>query len=179
MQEVTTRYWKRVNSLSQFHDTKTSLRSYHVKQNLFLSLLTEAKLGYPQLGMKETVCGLSLGYEVPRRVPELLTDTWPGSALHALCTDTAWVWELPACLAQGETATQQCTAFQTLITPMTLTQWGMQTPGWEQRASPHHDIQRRPDETSLFSAVAVRIFVADRTKLLGGELSGWGFFLIF
>lgn len=51
--------------------------SYHVKQNLFLILPTEAKLGHPQLGMKQTVHGQSLGYEVPRRVPELGTDTWP------------------------------------------------------------------------------------------------------
>lgn len=50
--------------------------SYHVKQNLFPILPTEAKLGYPQLGMKQTVCSQSLGYEVPERVPELLNDTW-------------------------------------------------------------------------------------------------------
>lgn len=50
--------------------------SYHVKQNLFLILPTEAKLGHPQLGIKQTIHGQSLGYEVPQRVPELLTDTW-------------------------------------------------------------------------------------------------------
>lgn len=41
--------------------------SYHVKQNLFLILPTEAKLGDPQLGRKQTVRGPSVGREVPPR----------------------------------------------------------------------------------------------------------------
>lgn len=41
--------------------------SYHVKQNLFLILPTEAKSGDPQLGRKQTVRGPSAGHEVPPR----------------------------------------------------------------------------------------------------------------
>lgn len=41
--------------------------SYHVKQNLFLILPTEAKSEDPQLGRKQTVRGPSAGHEVPPR----------------------------------------------------------------------------------------------------------------
>lgn len=113
--------------------------SYHVKQNLFLILPTEAKLGDPQLGRKQTVRGPSVGHEVPPR-------------------DVAVSWQTPRmCLAQiwqehensrqcplGEAAAQQCTGFLTFnFSQIPPSQWGMQTPSWAQGAAPR-DSTRDP-----------------------------------
>lgn len=100
----------------------------------------------------------------------------------------ARIWQYKNLLqrpSRGGAATQQCTGFETFnYSQITLTQWGMQTPSWEQRISLHHHLQWSPKETCSFPAVAVsmaqRILAADTTKcqakkLPGRELLDWVF----
>lgn len=139
--------------------------SYHVKQNLFLILPTEAKWGDPQLGRKQTVRGPSVGHEVPPRDVAASRQT-PRMRL-------AQIWQEHENLTQrplGEAAAQQCTGFLTFnFSQIPPTPWGMQTPSWEQRAAPR-DSKRdwlAPDRGNegLWHNCA--------KKLLGRECSGW------
>lgn len=84
--------------------------SYHVKQNLFLILPTEAKLGDPQLGRKQTVRGPSVGREVPARDAAVSRQT-PRMCLAQVWQEHNNSGQCP----QGEAAAQQCTGFLTFI----------------------------------------------------------------
>lgn len=139
--------------------------NYHVKQNLFLILPTEAKLGDPQLWRKQTVRGPSVGREVPPR------DTAVSRQIPRMCL--AQIWQERENLGQcplGEAAAQQCTGFLTFsFSQIPPTLWGMQTPSWEQGAAPR-DSERDPLAPDRGNEDLVTQLCQE---LLGRECSGW------